>query len=38
MVLCEYDEAVHYFHKRYVGEQTEIALSVLLGMIDRQQH
>ena len=37
MALCEYDEAVDYFHKHYVGEEPEIALYVLLNMIDRQQ-
>jgi hypothetical protein len=35
IALCEYDEAVDYFHKHYVGEQPEIALYVLLNMIDR---
>jgi len=37
MALCEYDEAVDYFHKHYVGEEPETALYVLLNMIDRQQ-
>jgi hypothetical protein len=37
MALCEYDEAVDYFRKHYVGEGREIALYVLLNMIDRHQ-
>jgi hypothetical protein len=37
MALCEYEKAVEYFHKHYVGEEPEIALYVLLNMIDRQQ-
>jgi len=37
MALCEYDEAVDYFRKHYVGEEPEIALYVLLNMIDRHQ-
>ena len=37
MALCEDDEAVDYFHKHYVGEEPEIALYVLLNMIDRHQ-
>jgi hypothetical protein len=37
MALCEYDEAVDYFHKHYVGEEPEIALYVLLNMIDGHQ-
>jgi len=38
MALCEYDEAVEYFHKHYVQEEPEIALYVLLNMIDGYQH
>ena len=37
MALCEYEEAVEYFHKHYVREEPEIALYVLLNMIDRHQ-
>lgn len=37
MALCEYDEAVDYFRKHYVGEEPEIALYVLLNMIERHQ-
>ena len=37
MALCEYEEAVEYFHKHYVWEEPEIALYVLLNMIDRHQ-
>ena len=37
MALCEYEEAVEYFHKHYVLEEPEIALYVLLNMIDRHQ-
>src|SRR5262245_33253249 len=37
MALCEYDEAIDYFHKHYVVEESEIALYVLLNMIDGQQ-
>ena len=33
MALCEYEEAVEYFHKHYVLEAPEIAFYVLLGMI-----
>jgi hypothetical protein len=37
MALCEYEEAVEYFHMHYVREEPEIALYVLLNMIDRHQ-
>jgi hypothetical protein len=37
MALCESDKAVDYFYKHYVGEDPEIALYVLLHMIDRHQ-
>jgi hypothetical protein len=37
MALCEYEEAVEYFHKHYVRKEPEIALYVLLNMIDRHQ-
>jgi len=37
MALCEYEEAVEYFHKHYLGEEPEIALYVLLNMIDRHR-
>ena len=31
MALCEYDEAVDYFHKHFVKKEPEIALYVLLN-------
>ena len=37
MALCEYEEAVEYFRKHYVREEPEIALYVLLNLIDRYQ-
>jgi hypothetical protein len=37
MALYEYDEAVDYFQKHYVGEESEIALYVLLNMIECHQ-
>jgi hypothetical protein len=37
MALCENDEAVDFFRKHYVREEPEIALYILLNMIDRQQ-
>ncbi len=37
MALCEYEEAVEYFRKHYVREEPEIALYVLLNLIDRYE-
>jgi len=37
MALCEYEEAVEYFHRHYVREEPEVALYVLLHMLDRHQ-